>query len=813
MPRLKNLLRSLFLPGSIQAKERSKWCGVDRFPGGFFNDRFMLHDVEGDFVRNPEYLWSPGPYWAARAGLDAHFRRLADQLGGSVYSDALLVLHPEDYSRTRGALLKSWDAAVENELSDCWARLVEAQGWSLAMPGRRFHLRVLPDGDSRLGGSLGLSPGQFATALMPNLHFGADDAAVPLAEVFAADSRGRFQSVGTLWSDQLAFTIGAHALDNGRIEDLGDSAIYSVHRIPGEPGLHHRVGAGREDRIVLRSGHALGGDTIRVVDGTRDKLLVEVMLVAAKHLAAEVRDGKMPAARRADAPRVALPAFMPAGLSVAGGTILPEDLDLGEIGAFSIVPESLPDRLFRLVERGFLLQRVQFRAVMCGYTVEIDRDGRIAPKVAAPVAVIQVLDDRVSVKAMERDLAVDGQPLAPGGERALDDLTHELSWRGGSVTWSSMRRSRDRKWPYLGSFTAPPRTTPLAEGDRYTIGRDSRQCDVPLPDRPVADNILWRDGETSGEVQVHGGAVDRRSFRTDAICVATRAAAIDLAEDEPSLTNLSPSCPIHVLRADGETVRLRKDASTKLGPSDELCIGNQLFSLIAPGASEVPLRSLGAPAPAPASTVPRPGETNTRRRASQLAETARRPSAGGRPAPIAAHRTYGQLLGAGVVEEASPIAQIGPSPTDMLPSIDLDPTTLGDRPTILDDSPVAIPVVATPVVASSGSWVQAQLAEGTPTVMGSAPPDSLATGVRAAFAGVSADVESVPELEPVSKPAPVAAALPARPVLPRGLRIDTVHEPEGGYGTPRRRPRRAGLPRFSPVARNMARSTPSHQGD
>lgn len=800
MTRLTNLLRSLFLPGSIQAKERALWCGVDPYPGGFFNDRFMRHEAEGDFVRNPEFLWSPGPYWAARAGLDAHFRRLADQLGGSVYSDALLVLHPGDYSRTRGSLLKSWDAAVEAELSDCWARLVEAQGWSLAMPGRRFHLRVLPDGDPRLGGTLGLDPGQFATALMPSLHFGADDAAVPLAEVFAADSRGRFQSLGTLWSDQLAFTIGAHALDNGRIEDLGDSAIYSVHRIPGELGLHHRVGAGREDRIVLRSGHALGGETIKVVDATRDKLLVEVMLVAAKHLAAEVRDGSMPTSRRADGPRVALPAFMPVALSAVGGTILPDDLVLGEIGAFSIVPESLPDRLYRLVERSFLLQRVQFRSAMRGYTIEIDRDGRIAPKVAAPVAVFQVLEDRVSVRALERDLAVDGRPLASGEERALDDLSHELSWRGGSVTWSSMRRSRDRKWPYLGSITAPHRSTPLAEGDRYTIGRDSRSCDVPLPDRPVAENILWRDGETSGEVQVHGGSVDRRSFRTDAICVATRAAAIDLGSDAPTLTNLSPSCPIHVLRADGEAVRLRKDASTALQPSDELCIGNQLFSLMAPGALEQPLRALGvAMVETPPSTVPRPGEDSTRRRSSRLAETARRPSAGGRPAPIAAHRTYGELLGVGVGAEAGWTAQIGPSPTDMLPSIDLDPTTVGDRPTIVDDAPVA----------TSGSWVQAALQAGTPTVMGDT---GLGAGVEAAFAGVCADVESVPELDPVAVARPVVA-VPVPQVLPRGLRIDTVQEPEGGYGTPRRRPPRVGLPRFGPVGGNLASSSPSHQGD
>ena len=797
MPRLKNLLRSLFLPGSIQARERGRWSGVDALPSGSFNDCFMVHDAEGDFVRNPEYLWSPGPYWAARAGLDAHLRRLADDLGGSVYSDVLLVLHPEDHARSRSSLLRSWDAAVENELGDCWARLVESQGWTMAMPDRRFQLRVLADGDPRLGGTLGLEPGQFATGLMSNLHLGPGDEAVALAEVFAADARGRFQSLGTLWSDQLAFTVGAHALDNGRMEALGDSALYTIHRIPGEPGLHHRVGVGREDRVVIETGHALGGETIRVVDASRGKLLVEVMLVAAGHLAAEVRDGAMSASRRADSPRVALPAFAPVALSFVGGTILPEDLDLGEIGAFSIVPEALPDRVFSLVERGFLLQRLHFRDVMRGYTVEMDRDGRIAPKVGAAVLALQVLEDRVTVQAMERDLAVDGQPLAKCEERPLDAAQHELSWRGGSARWSSMRRVRDRKWPYIGSITAPRRMTPLPEGETYTVGRDSRACDVPLPDRPVADNILWRDGATSGEVQVHGGAVDRRSFRTDAICVATKAASIDLGNEEPRLTNLSPSCPIHVLRTDGEAVRLRKDASTALQAGDELCIGNQLFSLVAPGSVEQPLRALGVPAPTPASqsTIPRPGE---RRRAAKLAETARRPSAGGRPKPVAAGRTYGEMLGVTigpVPAGGAPIAQIGPTPTDLLPSIDLDPTTLGDKPTLLENP------------ALTGSWVEAQLLEGTPTVLGD---QDLPARVAAAFAGVSGEVESLPELDAV-EPFVEPVARP-RMELPRGLRIDTVHgEPEGGYGTPRRRPGRATLPRFAPP-RTLG-ATPSFQGD
>lgn len=785
----RRLLHSLFLPGSIQSRERARWCGLDRFPSGTYNDRFLKHCADGDFVRNPEYLWSPGPYWAARSGFDAHFRRLADQLGGAVYSDALLVLHPEDHARTCASLLRSWETAAGNELADCWLRLVEAEGWGLVMPHRSFHLRVLADGDPALGSPLGLEPGEFATGLFPNLHLGPDEHAVPLVEVFVADPRGHFASVGTMWSDQLAFSLGAHPLDNALTTVFDDSCVYTVHRIPGEDGLHHRIGAGQQERLVLRTGTAQGGATVQVFDANRDKVVLEVMLVAAQHLAAELpRVGE-----RRNAPRVALPSFSPLPADVLG-TMVPEGVDFGTLGAFSIIPESLPDSIYTLVERGFLLQRVHFKELMRGYRLEIDRDGRVAPKVSRPVARIEVLDDRVSVTAVERDLSVDGHPLPMGESRALDEARHELNWRGGALAYGSMRKAKDRKWPYLGCLTAPRRTTPLPEGDTYTIGRDGRSCDVPLPDRSVAENILWRDGASSGEVQVQGGAVDRTTFRTDAICVATRAAQIDLSGPGVQVENLSASCTLHVTRPDGELVRLRKGASTALHEGDELFVGNQLFSLLRPGEDESPLR-FGSRRPAPVAPPPQ------RRRAALLAETGRRPSAGGRRVTVRPHKTIGALLGADLKAErridVGPTTQIGPSlPTDQLPSLQLDPTTAGEGPTILGPSPVK----------PGHSWVESALLEGTPTVMEGPSHDVLAD-LRVPFAGGDEQVEDVPEI----------GGLFLRGV-PLGLRIDTVQEepaPERIMPPPNRLRRRA-LPGFGPTPAPhtpLLSELPSLQGD
>ena len=788
---LSRLLHSLFLP-SLQNRERARWCGVDRFPAGTYNDCFLKHRADGDFVRNPEYLWSPGPYWAARAGFGAHFRRLADQLGGSIYSDALLVLHPADHARTRASLLRSWENAAANELADCWARLMEAEGWGLVIPGRSFHLRVVPDGDPALGGLLGLEEGEFATGLFPNLHLGADPHAVPLVEVFVADARGRFSSVGTMWSDQLAFSLGAHPLDNAHPEGLDDSSVYTVHRIPDEDGLHHRIGAAQRDRLVLRTGQVAGGDTVQIVDATRDKIVLEVMLVAAKHLAAELP--RLDEIR--DAPRVALPAFAPLPATPLG-TMVPDGLDLATLGAFSIIPEAIPDRIYTLTERGALLQRVHFRDVMRGYRVEIDRDGRVAPKVSRPVATVEILEDRLSLIAMERDLSVDGLPLSVGERKPLEE-THELAWRGGGLRYVSLRRVNDRKWPYLGCLTSPRRTTPLPEGEAYTIGRDGRACDVPLPDRSVAENIVWRDGATSGPIQTHGGSVERRAFRTDAICVATRAASIDLRADGPGIENLSATCPVHILRADGERVRLQKGARAPLHPGDELCIGNALFSLVAPGGEEPALHFGSKPAEA---VAPSP----QRRRAAVLAETGRRVSAGGRPRPLPTHKTIGALLGAEpgmeqpAVPDPSPVTQIGPVvPTDQLLSLSLDPTTAGDGPTRIGPDPAQ----------EGAAWVSTALMDATPTILDGGP--RAFAPVRVPFAAEDAPVEDVPEIPGLLLQG-----------TPRGLRIDTVQGESSPPGATvplpsiSRRPAR-GLPGFGPMpapATPMLSELPSYQGD
>jgi len=676
--RIKRLLRNLIVPGSIRAREEDRWCHADPFASGSYNFQFLRSRADGDFIRHPDLLWSPNPYWTARSGLNAHLREISDRLGGSVWSDALLVLHPRDRARTRESLLESWDAAAEGELADCFDRIVRSQGFSRAAGPRPFRLKVVADGDEEVGATLGLKPGEFATALLPNLYLGPAEHSAPLVEIFVADGdHRRFASVGTFYSDQMAFTVGAHPLDNHVVPELGDSAVYTMHRFPGEPGLHHKLGGEQSERLVLRTGSAHGLDTVQVVDVGRDKTLLEVMLVAVRSAETELPVAGERAGRLLGGdPGAALP-FSPLAHPEDGRTILPEDLDLGSAGAFSIIPDDLPTRVRTLSERAFLFQRVHFGGVMRGYTMELDRSGTVSPRAADPVARVEVRGERLVLEAVGREVSFDGRPLREGESVALSGASHAIAWRGGETTFESMRKE-DRRWPYVGRLGTPRRNTPLADAESWTVGRDREACDVGLPDRLTTSNILWQDGAGEAEhVGVRGGRVPRERFRTDAILVASRAAVIDLAGAIPTITNSSSTCPLYVVHKDGRATRVGEAEALAIEPGDELLIGNTAFVLVTPSAVPEVL----ATTPTVATNLP---ERLTRGRG-------RRPRAGGASGRIVQpERTYGALLGISPAAERAPVQPRERDirelsvvvdlvmPTDQLPSLSLDPTILDE---------------------------------------------------------------------------------------------------------------------------------------
>jgi hypothetical protein len=745
-------------PSTLPERERLRWAEIDPHPSAAYAWTARRSRTDRDLARQPDVIWSSAPYWAPRDGLRAHLEHIADRVGG-VPSDAIVVLHPESWEATRRSLVRDWDRALCTVLAECWERLVTEHGLRKLSPSRPFRVEVRCDGDPRLGASMNLGPAEFGTILSPNLYLGPGPGSEAVAEVFVRE-RGGFRSIGTFWNDQVAFHVGAHALDNGRCPELLDSALYAlVRRGPDDP-LSHRVHPAVLDRVRVDVGESTLGQTVRLVDAGRGVLLSELAIVPARSPNWELpatgeRAGVVVGGVGPDLPNL--------GPAPAGATLLPGEGLPG--GPISIVPDTLPVRGLVLSERAVLLQRVHFRKQMVGYDLDLDRGGRLGPRVTDPVARLEVRDDRVSLLALCRDLCLDGTPLREGQRVSVGTGEHQGRWRGGEARLQGVMRP-DPKWPYLLRVELPRRSHPLPAGRPCVVGRDRKEADVALPDRPTPENIRWRDGQATGPLDLPGGAVDRGTFRTDAIFVASRAAVLVAEGTGLRLTNPSQSCPVHVLPAQGECVRVGSGGEAPVAVGDEIWVGNQVFALLPEGqADPLPAADREEDAPPMTEVMERPASGRLER---GPGAKGRRPVAGGKAGALVRHeRTLGQVL---AQLPHTQVAQLGP-PRAWPPREALRTRVEEDGPSPQGPATAALPSISL-----------------DPATGGGGPPPTRAEGRDPARA-VAADSESARNVTPAKKP---------QSSLPRGLQICPAAEGSPPLG----RHARGALPGFAPRPRS-----------
>lgn len=591
-------LKALVSRGSSSDAER--WLPIDDLSNGYYNYRLMRFCSDGDLVRYPDYIWSSAGYWAARGGLSVHLEEVAERLDGAIYSDLLVLLNREDRKRCLDRLVLSWDDQLEALIERQVERMIEERGWRLATPSRPVRVRVIGDGEPAMGGEpVGLEEGEFATALLPSLYHGAVESSTPLAEVFVrvpkeAGGKGGFRSVGTFYDDQLAFTIGRHWLDNGQDPNLPVSALYTLHRFPGQQEINHRLNADLADAYSMVRTTSKQGDTITIQDIAESRPVLEVMLIPAN----VERAGAQPPREERSAPGDPLGTLIPDGEPAFGGlTMIPE-------------PEPVPSLV--LSRRGVLLQRVHFTGVMRGYRMDITADGTILPLHPAPAARFRVEDGQVYLEPLRRDITLDGLPTQSGRRVLLDKLVHSISFGAVVLVYRVSERRDDPRWPYLAEVTVPAEPAELAVGGTYRIGRDRRKCEIALPDRSIIENILWHPSvNREGKIRTRAGEVPVESFTTDSIMVAGRHAEIDLRGSEPKVRALSKVCPVFVRRSDGKVLRLiaREGGTAQpLAPGDDLLVGNALYRVIVPGGPAALLRTTTKLLP-PAEDPPSPTGT------------------------------------------------------------------------------------------------------------------------------------------------------------------------------------------------------------
>ncbi len=564
---IKGWFRSLV--GRGRPSGTARWLPVDGPENGYYNFRLMHFRADGDLVRYPDYIWSSAGYWAARGGLSVQLEEVADRHEGVLYSDILVLLNSEDRLRCQDLLVTPWEEQLQELIEEQMERLMDDRAWRLAVPQRPIRVRVIGDGEAAMGGQpVGLEEGEFATALLPNLYHGPVSSSKPVAEVFVriprdVGGRGGFRSVGTFYDDQLAFTIGSHWLDNGRVDELPASALYTLHRYPGRDTVNHRLNADYADAYQLMRTSSIQGESVLVQARDADRAVMEVMLVHAE-----------PAADQ--------PSLMEA--AGGSGTLIPEGL--APMEGLTMMPEPDPDPAVILSRRGVLLQRPHFRGVMRGYRLDIGPDGSVVPLMPDPASRFRVEEDRVYLEPLRRDITLDGAPLQVGRRQRLTGPKHVIAFGNVTLTYRSMDRAKDPRWPYLGEVSIPAEPVELPMGARYRVGRDRRKCEISLPDRAVNENILWDPAvNRTGVIRTKSGEVPVESFTTDSIMVAGQHAEIDLRTDEAKVRAMSRVCPVFLRSRDGAVVRLIAKAGATAQPlrlGDDLLVGNTVFRIIMP---------------------------------------------------------------------------------------------------------------------------------------------------------------------------------------------------------------------------------------
>ena len=549
---------------------QERWLPVDDQQNGFYNFRLMRFRSEGDLVRYPDYVWSSAGYWAARGGLSVHLEEVAERLDGVVYSDILILLNREDRQRSLEHMVRPWEEQLQALVEKQVLRMIDERGWRLAVPERPVRIHIVGDGEPAMGGHpLGLEEGEFATALLPNLYLGPSADSRPFAEVFVrvpveAGGKGGFHSVGTFYDDQVAFTIGRHWLDNGQHQALPASALYTLHRYPGQEGVNHRLNVDLADEYRLQQTPSAQGDTITITESGSEMPVLEVMLISAEAkteiASSVVRDDGL-------------------------GTLIPDDM--ASMGGMTVIPEPDPDPSVILSRRSVLLQKIHFSSVMRGYKLDIGLDGTVAPLMSAPASRFKIEDGAIFLEPLRRDVTLDGNPLQMGRRVPMPGPEHTIEFANVLLNFTASAHGGDERWPYLGEVTVPAEPTELAVGAAYRIGRDRRKCEISLPDRAVSENILWHPSvKRDGKIRTRTGEIPVESFTSDSIMVAGRHAEIDLRGSEPKVRALSKVCPVFLRRRNGALLRLIAKEGAVAQPlqlGDDLMVGNTLFRVILPG--------------------------------------------------------------------------------------------------------------------------------------------------------------------------------------------------------------------------------------
>ncbi len=568
-------------------------------PESYYHHRMRLSRIDGDFIADASQLWTARSHNRRRCGLRAHL--LAERGDGVAgFTDLLIVLNKSDHARGFNRVNEPWEDEASRVLTERFSAFCHKEHLELPFADRSVRFRFVVDGGSEMGGaSLGLIEDEFVSALLPNLYTEPLPRSRPVISVYLnlPGIWSGYREVGTLYSDQLLFTLGNHWLDNFSHPALQQPALYRLQQYQ-DGSFVHVINPDLSSDYEVTCDEQPGRPAVLTLS-TRDGSVVAYMVLA-------VLETAMAQSTTQARPRLPEAAAQPAPAKVTQATPQRPATEPGIVGAkapsleamaghHTIVPEVVSnERLLSLRERGALLQRVHFSRFMEGYDVYVGPRGEIGTSMTEVAASFQVRRNQVFLMVEDDGVELDGEVPPLGQALPLSGSAH-LKVGDQELVYRDLSRAKADGWPYLGEILRPATSTHLLFGGTYRIGRD-RRCRVSLPDEAVNDNIQWLPSAGDGTtVRSRSGEIPKDRFYTDSIMVASEHAELDLST-APKLRCLARHCYAYVRRgkrisalhpAKGDGGIREKD----LRPGDEILVGNCLFE-VQFSQEEVPSRPL-----------------------------------------------------------------------------------------------------------------------------------------------------------------------------------------------------------------------------
>ena len=241
--------------------------------------------------------------------------------------------------------------------------------------------------------------------------------------------------------------------------------------------------------------------------------------------------------------------------------------------------EETTDKLFHVVMRGLLLQKIHFHKFIIGYHVYIERTGELTFYPSQPVAQFWISTQKIEFTTKRINFKVNGKSIEPNQTIELSG-DYKITYHRLVFQFYDHRDKPIPNWPYVAEISYRGRRIPLRTETKHIIGREA-SATVNLPSSKKNDNIVWLpEFQKSASIPTKTGMVLKENFSSDTILVASKHCEINLENGKQTIQNISRNCFAFLYTQDRFIQMPPKSSSQNFGHHDRIYLGNHVFEFL-----------------------------------------------------------------------------------------------------------------------------------------------------------------------------------------------------------------------------------------